>query len=81
MIESTGKQTAPIDLNLNLGGPGNTTIKMGGSKNLNVRVTTDNQILLRFKTNQFVGELYFFTGELFLIFKSGTLGKLNCKYS
>ena len=81
MVESTGEQTAPIDLTLNLGGPGKTTIEMGGNKNLNVRVTTDNPILLRFKTNQFVGELYLFTGELFLIFKSGKLGKLNCSYS
>src|ERR1700722_5035820 len=47
MIEPTGEQTAPIDLKLNLGGPRKTTIELGGGK-LNVSVTSDNKIQLKF---------------------------------
>jgi len=81
MIGSTGEETAPIDLNLNINDPGKTTIKMGTGRTLRARVTTDNPILLRFETKQVVGELYFLTGELLLIFKSDKLAKLNCSYS
>jgi hypothetical protein len=44
VIEPTGEQTAPITLNLSLGGPDKTAIEMDGGKKLNVRVTSDNKI-------------------------------------
>jgi hypothetical protein len=80
MIEQSSKQAAPIDLNLNLGGPGKTTIEMGGSKKLNARVTSDNNIQLKFQTEQYVGEFFHYTGDLFLIYKSGHLARLTCSH-
>ena len=77
MIEPTGEQTAPIDLKLNLGGPGKTTIELGGGK-LNVSVTSDNKIQLKFHTKQYVGEFFHYTNDLFLIYHSGHLAKLTC---
>jgi hypothetical protein len=44
MIEPTDEQTAPITLNLSLGGSDKNTIEMDGGKKLNVRVTSDNKI-------------------------------------
>src|ERR1700722_3098502 len=77
MVEPTGEQTAPIDLKLNLGGPGKTTIELGGGK-LNVSVTSDNKIQLKFQTKQYVGEFFHYTNDLYLIYKSGHLARLSC---
>jgi hypothetical protein len=77
MIEPTGEQTAPLDLKLNLGGPGKTTIELGGGK-LNVSVTSDNKIQLKFQTKQYVGEFFHYTNDLYLIYKSGHLARLSC---
>jgi hypothetical protein len=80
MIKPSGEQTAPIDLNLNLSDPGKTTIEMGDSKKLNARVTSDNKIQLKFQTKQYVGEFFHYTGDLFLIYKSGELARLTCSH-
>ncbi len=80
MIEPSGQPKAPIDLNLTLGDHGKTTIEMGGSKS-HARVTSDNKIQLRYKTKQYVGEFFHYTGDLFLIYKSGQLARLTCSHS
>jgi hypothetical protein len=80
MIEPTSQQKAPVDLNLSLGGPGKTTIEMGGNKKLNADVTTDNTIQLKFQTKDYVGEFFHYTGDLFLIYKSGHLARLSCSH-
>jgi hypothetical protein len=80
MIDRTGQQTVPIALNLDLGGPGNTTIEVDGNKKLNTHVISDNQIQLKFQMKQYVGELFHYTGDLFLIYKSGHLARLTCSH-
>lgn len=78
MIKPSGEQSVPIDLNLNLSDPGKATIQIGDSKKLNARVTSDNKIQLKFQTQQYVGEFFHYTGDLFLIYKSGELARLAC---
>lgn len=80
MIEPSGQSTDPINLNLNLGSDGKATIEMAGDKKLNAHVTSDNKIQLKYKTKQFVGEFFHYTGDLFLIYKSGKLARLTCSH-
>jgi hypothetical protein len=49
-----------------------------GNGDINSRITSDNQIMLRFRTKDFVGELFHYTNDLFLIYHSGHLAKLIC---
>jgi hypothetical protein len=49
-----------------------------GKGDSNARVLSDNKIQLRFQTKDFVGEFFHYTGDLFLIYKSGHLAKLAC---
>jgi hypothetical protein len=72
MIAPAGKQTAPINFNLSLGGSNKTAIEMDDGKKLKVRVTSDNKIQLTFQAKQYVGEIFRYTNDLYLIYKSGT---------
>jgi hypothetical protein len=80
MIEPTGEQTAPVTLNLSLGGPHKTTIEMDAGKKFNIHVTSDNKIQLKFETKQYVGEFFHYTNDLYLIYKSGHLARLACSH-
>jgi hypothetical protein len=71
-------QSNPIDLNVTLGNKNKLSIKTGDSKMLAPRITSNNKIQLRFATKQFVGEYFHYSGELFLIYTSGQLARLNC---
>ena len=44
-----------------------------------VRVVSDNRIQLKFRTKDFEGEYFHYTGDLFFIYKSGHLMRLMCK--
>ena len=52
-----------------------------GSGNVAAQVESDNRIQLKFKTDEFVGEYFHYTGDLFIIYKSGHLARLMCKQS
>jgi hypothetical protein len=41
-------------------------------------VTSDDQITLRFRAKDFIGEFFHYTDDLFLIYHSGHLAKLTC---
>jgi hypothetical protein len=47
-----------------------------GSGNIVAKVESNNNVQLKFKTEEFVGD-----GDLFLIYKSGHLARLTCKQS
>jgi hypothetical protein len=49
-----------------------------GNSDINGRIINDNQIMLRFRTKDFAGELFHYTNDLFLIYHSGHLAKLTC---
>ena len=67
----------PIDLGVSLGDR-KLSIKTGDNQTLVPRITGNNKIQLRFATKDFRGEYFHYTGDLFLIYKSGQLARLNC---
>ena len=79
LIEPTTKASSPKALQLTIGSG-----KVGvdfGSGNIAAKVESNNNIQLKFKTDEFVGEYFHYTGDLFLIYKSGHLARLTCKRS
>jgi hypothetical protein len=70
-------QPKPIDLNVSLGDKQKMSIK-AGNETLSPRITSNNKIQLKFVTKEFTGEYFHYTGDLFLIYNSGQLAKLNC---
>ena len=46
---------------------------------VNVRRLSDNKIQLKFRTKEFEGEYFHYTGDLFFIYKTGHLMKLMCQ--
>jgi hypothetical protein len=75
---SPGVQPTPIDLNVTLGERNKLSIKTGEGVVLAPRTVSDNKIQLKFETKEFVGEYFHYTGDLFLIYPSGKLARLNC---
>jgi hypothetical protein len=78
-IVPTGEPTPPITANLRLGPP--LTVIVDGKK-LDARILRHNRVQLRFDTSEFVGEFFYYTAELILIYdKLGHLAKLPCSES
>ena len=71
-------QPKPIDLIVTLGENNKLSMTTGDGKMLAPRITSNNKIQLKFATKEFVGEYFHYTGDLFLIYKSGSLVRLNC---
>ena len=77
LIEPTTKASSPKALQLTI-----SSGKVGvdfGSGNIAAKVESNNNIQLKFKTDEFVGEYFHYTGDLFLIYKSGHLARLDRK--
>ena len=73
-------QPTPIDLSVTMGDTNKMSIKSSDNKVLAPRITSNNKIQLKFATKEFVGEYFHYTGDLFLIYKSGQLARLNCSH-
>jgi hypothetical protein len=73
-------QPTPIDLNVTMGDTNKISIKSSDNKVLAPRITSNNKIQLKFATKEFVGEYFHYTGDLFLIYKTGQLARLNCSH-
>jgi hypothetical protein len=71
-------QPKPIDLSVTLGERNKLSMKTGEGAVLAPRTISDNKIQLKFATKEFVGEYFHYTGDLFLIYPSGQLSRLNC---
>ena len=71
-------QSKPMDLHVTLGDKNKLSLKTGDGKMLAPRITSNNKIQLKFVTKDFVGEYFHYTGDLFLIYTSGQLARLNC---
>jgi hypothetical protein len=50
-----------------------------GSGSAAAKVQSDNKIQLKFSTDEFTGEYFHNTGDLFLIYKDSHLARLTCK--
>jgi hypothetical protein len=48
---------------------------------INARIVSNNKIQLRFTTKNLVGEYFHYSGDLFLIHRSGHLDRLICSAS
>jgi hypothetical protein len=68
----------PIDLNVTLSDENKLSVKTGDGKLPAPRITSNNKIQLKFEADEFVGEYFHYTGELFLIYPSGDLARLTC---
>ena len=71
-------QPKPIDLNITLREKNKLSVTTGDGKILAPRITSNNKIQLKFAAKEFVGEYFHYTGDLFLIYQSGSLARLNC---
>jgi hypothetical protein len=71
-------QPKPIDLKVTLGDKNKLSLAMGDGKTLTPRISSNNKIQLKFDTKEFTGEYFHYTGDLFLIYKSGLLARLTC---
>jgi hypothetical protein len=77
MIEPSSLAPSPKSLQLTVS-PANKVAVDFGQGDSNARVLSDNKIQLKFQTKDFVGEFFHYTGDLFLIYKSGHLARLTC---
>jgi hypothetical protein len=78
MIEPSAMSPSPETVVLTLGPAQKVTLDLGKGV-LNARQMSDNRIQLKFRTKDFEGEYFHYTGDLFFIYKSGHLMKLTCQ--
>ena len=77
MIEPSAVSQSPKTVKLSLGSAQKVAVDLGQGS-INARLVSDNKIQLKFVTKEFVGEYFHYTGDLFLIYNSGPLARLNC---
>ena len=77
LIEPTGLAPSPKNLRLVLG-PKTNCPSISDRAALMLAVLSNNRIQLKFSTKEFTGEFFHYTGDLFLIYKSGHLARLTC---
>ena len=80
-MPSPNYQPKPIDLSVTFDGKNKVSLTMADGKTLTPRISSNNKIQLKFVTKEFVGEYFHYTGDLFLIYNSGPLARLNCTRS
>ena len=78
MIEPNAMSQSPETVTLTLGPAQKVTLDPGQGV-VNARKLSDNKIQLKFRTKDFEGEYFHYTGDLFFIYKSGHLMKLMCQ--
>ena len=78
MIEPSAMSPSPETVVLTLGPAQKVTLDLGKGV-MNARRVSDNKIRLKFRTKDFEGEYFYYTGDLFFIYKSGHLMKLMCQ--
>ena len=78
MIEPSGMSPSPETAVVTFGPAQKVALDLGKGV-VNARRVSDNKIQLRFRTKDFEGEYFHYTGDLFLIYKSGHLMKLMCQ--
>jgi hypothetical protein len=80
VIESTGLAPSAKTVRLVLNPANKVSIDLGRG-DAKASVMSDNKVQLKFSTKDFVGEFFHYTGDLFLIAKSGHLARLTCTSS
>jgi hypothetical protein len=75
LLDPTGSAPAPKTVTFVLGPPMSIDTGNGAQR---ATVVSNNKIQLRFRTKDFTGEYFHYTGDLFLIYRSGHLARLTC---
>ena len=78
MIEPSAMSPSPETVVLTLGPGQKVTLDLGKGV-VDARRVSDNKVQLKFRTKEFQGEYFYYTGDLFFIYKSGHLMKLTCQ--
>jgi hypothetical protein len=81
MIEPAGLARAPKALTAVIS-PANRASKVSvdfGKGGVKAPVSSNNSVQLQFRTKDFTGEYFYYTHDMFLIYKSGHLARLTCK--
>jgi hypothetical protein len=78
MIEPPALSQSPETVILTLGPARKVTLDVGRGA-MNARLVSNNKKQLKFRTKDFEGEYFHYTGDLFFIYKSGHLMKLTCQ--
>jgi hypothetical protein len=78
MIEPSAMSQSPETVVMTLGPAQKVTLDLGKGV-VNARTLSDNKIQLKFRTKEFEGEYFHYTGDLFFIYKTGHLMKLTCQ--
>jgi hypothetical protein len=78
MIEPSGTSSSLEAVVLTLGPAQKVTLDLGQGV-VSARRVSDNKVQLKFRTKDFEGEYFHYTGDLFFIYKSGHLMKLMCQ--
>jgi len=68
----------PIEFSVTVGERNTMSIKTSDNKTLVPRISSNNKIQLKFATKDFLGEYFHYSGDLFLIYRSGQLARMNC---
>ncbi len=68
----------PIDLTVTVSDKKKMSIKTGDNQTFNPHITSNNELQLKFSTKDFVGQYFYYTGDLFLIYNSRQLARLSC---
>jgi hypothetical protein len=75
LLEPTAFTPSPASATLVLGPPVSIDTGKGARR---ASVVSNNKLQLKFKTKDFTGEYFHYTGDLFLIYRSGHLARLTC---
>ena len=78
MFEPAATSQTTETVKLTLGRAQKVTLDLGEGA-ISARVLSNNKIQLKFRTKDFEGEYFHYTGDLFFIYKSGHLMRLTCK--
>jgi hypothetical protein len=78
MIEPSAMSQSPETVILTRGPAQKLTLDLGQGV-VNAHRVSDNKVQLKFRTKDFEGEYFHYTGDLFFIYKSGHLMKLMCQ--
>lgn len=78
MIEPSAMSQSLETVVMTLGPEQKITLDIGKGV-MNARRLSDNKIQLKFRTKEFEGEYFHYTGDLFFIYKTGHLMKLMCQ--
>jgi hypothetical protein len=77
MHEPSGLAPSPKSGRLIISPTGKISLNLGQG-DLKTSLMSENRIQLKFRTREFTGEYFHYTGDLFLIYKSGHFAKLAC---